>query len=109
MHWQFNAWIKVLSQTGKFLSKGECQLIRKTAFDEIGGYSEEIVVGEDCNIFFRLRKLGKIRFLNELLVYHSPRRFRTQGYIRVLLAYAREGFWLIVLGRSCTEKWKEIR
>ena len=82
------------------LSKGECQLVRRSAFEQVGGYNEKLVAGEDCNLFYRLQKIGKLKYFNRLYVYHSPRRFRKYGYIRVTMIYLREGLSMLFRGKS---------
>src|SRR2546423_5040139 len=49
-------------------------MFRRAAFDEIGGYREEFVAGEDQDFFFRMSKLGRVVTLPDVLYhfrYHS--------------------------------------
>jgi len=49
-------------------------MFRRAAFDEIGGYREEVVAGEDQDFFFRMSKLGRVVTLPGVLYhfrYHS--------------------------------------
>lgn len=92
-----------------YLAKGECQLVRREVFNRIGGYSEHLIAGEDCNLFYRLQKEGKIAYRYRLKVYHSPRRFRKYGYVRLTLIYFREGLWMLLSRRSYVKEWKAIR
>lgn len=91
------------------LAKGECQLVRRAAFETIGGYKEHLTAGEDCNLFYRLQDLGRIRYLSKLRIHHSPRRFRQYGYIRLTLIYLREGLWMLLGRKSYLEEWKPVR
>ncbi|MCB0533307.1 MAG: glycosyltransferase [Lewinellaceae bacterium] len=108
-HVLMNGVIRLSFSLGVYLAKGECQIVRRTFFEKIQGYNEKIVAGEDCNLFFRLHKEGKIAYFYRLKVHHSPRRFREYGYIRVSLIYIREGLSLLFLRRSYVEEWKPIR
>lgn len=108
-HAAMNAVIRLSFTAGVYLAKGECQLVRRTVFERIGGYNEKIVAGEDCNLFYRLHKEGRIAYLHRLKVHHSPRRFREYGYLRVSLIYFREGLSLLFLRKSYVEEWKPIR
>jgi len=108
-HVLMNLVIRLSFTFGVYLAKGECQFVRRSIFEQIEGYNEKIVAGEDCNLFFRLHKIGKIAYLYRLKVYHSPRRFRQYGYIRVSLIYFREGLSLLFLRKSYVEEWKPIR
>ena len=92
-----------------FLAKGECQLVRRSSFYNIDGYNEKLIAGEDCNLFYRLHKIGKIAYLPRLCVYHSPRRFRAYGYVRITLIYFREGLSMLFRRKSYVSEWKPIR
>ena len=108
-HTLMNGVIRLSFSLGVYLAKGECQLVRRSVFERIKGYNETIIAGEDCNLFYRLHKEGKVAYLRRLKVYHSPRRFRQYGYLRVSLIYIREGLSLLFLRRSYVEEWKPIR
>lgn len=103
-------WIIRLSFVLKVpLAKGECQLIRRAAFEQLGGYKEHLTAGEDCNLFYRLQDIGHIRFLSHLRVHHSPRRFRSYGYVRLTLIYIREGLWMLLGKKSFLKEWTPVR
>lgn len=91
------------------LAKGECQIIRRASFEQLGGYDERLTAGEDVNLFYRLQDLGRIKFLSHLRVHHSPRRFRHYGYVRLMLIYLREGLWMLLGRKSFLEEWKPVR
>ncbi|HLP93773.1 MAG TPA: glycosyltransferase [Saprospiraceae bacterium] len=91
------------------LAKGECQLVRREAFQKVGGYAEHLTAGEDCNLFYRLQDLGKIRYLRRLRIHHSPRRFRQYGYIPLTMIYLREGLWMLLGKKSYLDEWKPVR
>ena len=91
------------------LSKGECQIVRKSAFEKIGGYNEDIVLGEDNDLFWRLCRAGKTYFFKDLVLYHSPRRFRKEGYGKVLVQYLLTGITLLLFRKSHVKEWKPIR
>jgi len=104
-----NLVIRLSFSVGVYLAKGECQFVRRSVFERIKGYNEKIVAGEDCNLFYRLHKEGRIAYLYRLKVHHSPRRFREYGYLRVSLIYLREGASLLFLRKSYVAEWKPIR
>lgn len=91
------------------LAKGECQLVRRDAFTAIGGYKEHLTAGEDCNLFYRLQDLGRIRYLRKLRIHHSPRRFRQYGYLNITMIYLREGLWMLLGKKSYLDEWKPVR
>ncbi len=108
-HFVMNASIRAALPAGAFLARGECQIVRRTAFEEVGGYNGRIALGEDCDLFRRLHKVGRIRYLRQSCVYHSVRRFKRWGYLRVLAVFAREVLWLVVLRRPRLQEWKPVR
>lgn len=108
-HWLMNSTIRCSIPLGWCLAKGECQIVRRSAFEKIGGYDERLVAGEDCNLFFRLQKMGRVRFLGNVEVHHSPRRFRQYGYWKVSYLYFMEGVSRLVLGKSFAREWKVVR
>jgi glycosyltransferase involved in cell wall biosynthesis len=65
---------------GRGWGRGPCQIIWRNAFDLVGGYREDIVFGEDFEIYRRLKRHGRIAYNYKLLVYESPRRYRKYGY-----------------------------
>ncbi len=108
-HILMNAVIRLSFTAGVYLAKGECQLVRRSVFEKIGGYNETIVAGEDCNLFYRLHKEGWVGYFYRLAVHHSPRRFREYGYIRLSLIYLREGLSLLFLRKSYMKEWTPVR
>jgi glycosyltransferase involved in cell wall biosynthesis len=108
-HWMMNTTIRWTIAVGICLAKGECQVVRRTAFEAIGGYNETLVAGEDCNLFFRLQKTGKVRYEPRLSVTHSPRRFREYGYLKLSWVYFLEGASLLLRRRSRVREWKVVR
>lgn len=108
-HILMNSVIRLSFSVGVYLAKGECQLVRRSVFEQIGGYNETIVAGEDCNLFYRLHKEGRVGYFYRLAVHHSPRRFREYGYIRLSLIYLREGLSLLFLRKSYMKEWTPVR
>lgn len=108
-HLFMNSVIRLSFMFGVYLAKGECQIVRRSVFERIGGYNEKLVAGEDCNLFYRLHKEGRIAYLFRLCVHHSPRRFREYGYWRVSLIYLREGLSLLFRRKSYAKEWKPVR
>ncbi len=108
-HLLMNSVIRLSFTAGVYLAKGECQIVRRSVFEKIGGYNETIVAGEDCNLFYRLHKEGRVGYFYRLAVHHSPRRFREYGYIRLSLIYLREGLSLLFLRRSYMKEWTPVR
>lgn len=108
-HWLMNTTIRWSIPLHWCLAKGECQIVRRSAFEQIGGYDEALVAGEDCNLFYRLQMTGKMLFLKEIAVHHSPRRFRKYGYWKVSYLYFMEGVSRLLVKKSFAREWKVVR
>jgi len=108
-HLILNGGIRWSIVLGLNLCKGECQMVKRTAFEAIGGYREELVAGEDCDLFLRLNKVGSVHYLSNLEVRHSPRRFRALGYTGVSLLYLKEGLCRLFTKKSYAKEWVPTR
>jgi glycosyltransferase involved in cell wall biosynthesis len=109
IHRTANAWFRASFRFGGCFGRGECQIVRRSAFEAIGGYAGHFISGEDCDLFRRLNRHGRIGYTSDLCVYHSVRRFRHRGYARVLGIYVREWLWMTLLGRSFLQEWPVVR
>ncbi len=109
IHRLANAHFRSSFRYGAFFARGECQIVRRESFDAIGGYRGDLISGEDCDLFRRLSRIGRIVYMTDLCVYHSLRRFRQVGYLRVFSAYLREWIWMSVFHRSFIREWPVIR
>jgi glycosyltransferase involved in cell wall biosynthesis len=54
--------------------------IRKSSFERIGGFREEMNATEDMDLGFRIRRHGKVAFNKYVTSYTSMRRFDNGGY-----------------------------
>lgn len=108
-HTFHNYYFASLNYLGVGMGRGECHIIRRDKFFEIGGYNEKITAGEDFELFTRLTKLGKIKFLHKLKVYESPRRYRRYGYLKVMRSWFRNCVYIVLYKKSIPEEWEVIR
>jgi glycosyltransferase involved in cell wall biosynthesis len=72
------------------MAQGAAQFCRKSAFSILNGYDESQFMGEDVDFYWRLRKLcakagGYLKFLNDVTVAPSPRRFDHNSVWRTLI------------------------
>jgi len=72
------------------MAQGAAQFCRKSAFSRVNGYDESQFMGEDVDFYWRLQKLctkagGYLRFLNDVQVVPSPRRFDQTPIWRTLI------------------------
>ena len=84
----FRAWRWIGLQLG--LAQGAAQFCRASAFGALNGYDEAQFMGEDVDFYYRLRRLarktgGTLRFLDDMQVLPSPRRFDNAPLWRTLV------------------------
>ena len=70
-----SSWFKRSQKTDPFFYLPACNLlVRRRLFLELGGFKEELVVGEDVDLCWRIRKGGdQIEYRPEGRVYHKHR------------------------------------
>jgi glycosyltransferase involved in cell wall biosynthesis len=110
-HGFYNNYVRALNKIGMGMGRGECQIVRKDVFKKVNGYNELLAAGEDYDLYRRIKKLGigRIKFLSNVLVYESPRRYRKFGYIRVLGDWTKNSFSVFFKNRSISEEWEQVR
>ncbi|MDP4199335.1 MAG: glycosyltransferase [Bacteroidota bacterium] len=108
-HAYFNRYVKICNAFGLGMGRGECQIVRRKAFEALRGYNPGMAAGEDFDLYRRLRSIGSIRFDHALLVYESPRRYRKYGYRHVYFDWIKNGFAVLLKNRSSDQVWEEVR
>lgn len=88
---------------------GEFQMIRASAFRAVGGYREDLVTGEDRDLFRRLSKIGRTFFDSDLTVFHPGRRVHAVGWPRLILLFFINTLALHLRGRVLSKEWKPVR
>ncbi|MFH0873506.1 MAG: glycosyltransferase [Candidatus Komeilibacteria bacterium] len=105
-HWLFWQYVKWLNRIGRGAAKGECQIIRKSIFNQLGGYNERLGAGEDFELYNRLARQGRIACL-ETPVYESPRRYRQVGYWHLMWQWSVN--YLRAAQGKPVKKWSTVR
>lgn len=90
-------------------ASGEFQMIRRSVFNDAGGYREELPGGEDCEMFNRLGRIGRTLSYWRLFVRHSCRRAHKTGWLKLYWQWSVQGFFVLILNRSSYTEWKVIR
>ena len=110
-HGFYNNYVRALNKIGMGMGRGECQIIRNDVFKKVNGYNELLAAGEDYDLYRRIKKLGigRIKFLSNVLVYESPRRYRKFGYLKVLGDWTKNSFSVFFKNRSISEVWEQVR
>ncbi|MCX7833459.1 MAG: glycosyltransferase [Ignavibacteria bacterium] len=108
-HSIYNLYVRFLNFLRIGMARGECQVICKKAFEKVNGYNENLVAGEDFDMYRRLSKIGKIYFSKEDLIYESPRRYRKYGYLKLFFLWAINALWILLFNKSFSKKWEPVR
>ncbi len=98
-----NNWLHIGTASGKL------QMVRQSAFAKTTGFREDLVAGEDTEMFNRLSQQGRTRFDPHLVVYHANRRARRIGWPRLLWEWFLNTLWLMLFKRAYSKQWKPIR
>jgi glycosyltransferase involved in cell wall biosynthesis len=94
---------------GRGMISGKCMMIRKTAFDRVGGFRESLAVGEDGDISQRLSHIGRTYVDPELYILYPGRREHALGWPRLLWQWTYYGLSVALLKKSPVDRWEAIR
>jgi glycosyltransferase involved in cell wall biosynthesis len=108
-HGFYNWFFSMMNRVGMGMGRGECHVMRREVFERARGYADRIAAGEDYDMFRRLEKLGRVKFLREIVVYESPRRFRKYGYAMVTASWFLNFLAVFFFRRSILNEWKPVR
>ncbi|MFA6993764.1 MAG: glycosyltransferase [Patescibacteria group bacterium] len=90
-------------------ASGEFQIVRASAFRQVGGFNEKLVVAEDNDFFHRLRKIGETRIVWGLTAYHTGRRAHKVGWPKLLFSWLTNWLSVFLFKKSATKEWHEVR
>jgi glycosyltransferase involved in cell wall biosynthesis len=108
-HGFYNWFFAMMNRVGMGMGRGECHIMKREVFDSVRGYADGIAAGEDYDMFRRLDRVGRIRFLDNVVVYESPRRYRRYGYLYVTVSWFVNFLAVFFLRRSILSEWKPVR
>jgi glycosyltransferase involved in cell wall biosynthesis len=105
----YNNYVRLINKAGIGMARGECHILLRKHFENAGGYNENLIAGEDFDLYRRLRKFGKIYYCNDMPVYESPRRYRAFGYAKVFSQWAKNAVWIMLFNKSYQKSWDPVR
>ena len=73
---------------------------------KIGGFDEEIRLGEDHNYVRKGVKFGKFGILKSSKIFVSPRRFKKEGWVKTYLKYFAAEVYMVFLGKIKSDIFK---
>jgi glycosyltransferase involved in cell wall biosynthesis len=92
----YNWWVKT---TQNFLAYAtNSVLVKREVFEKVGGFDEDIKIGEDHDFAKRAAKISKFGFIETEPVLTSTRRFERDGRLKTYLKYFLAGIYMLFLG-----------
>lgn len=83
------------------ITPGPLTVVRREAFDLVGGYTADVTFGEDYDFTQKIVARGITpQILRETLYVHSLRRVRREGKLRFIWVYARGSLRVLLTGRN---------
>jgi glycosyltransferase involved in cell wall biosynthesis len=104
-----NGWVRFANIIGCGLSQGKFQMISREAFNKVGGFSEQLAVYEDNDLFTKLARIGRTRFEPRLITYYSGRRAHAIGWPRQLYLWIKNAVSAILFQKAADSEWKPYR
>jgi glycosyltransferase involved in cell wall biosynthesis len=101
-------WIGEL--TGKPNLAGMNFAVRKSAYDAVGGFREDLTTAEDVDLGLRIKKsgAGKVKYVAGLKVYTSARRLMAYGVLKFLAHHIANYLRIIFKGKA-SDNFEPIR
>ncbi len=95
-----NALIVLANKIGKPFSTGGSMIVEKNFFSIIGGFPEDVLLSEDHLLVRNAYKHGvNAKFLHNIKVKFSLRRFKREGKLEMLYKYAKSTIYFIAKGK----------
>lgn len=88
---------------------GDCQIIRRSAFERTGGYNPELHTSEDHELFHRLSKLGQLGWFKNFHVEMSGRRIHAEGWPKILYTWGTHWVHDMGLHKPINKEWETRR
>ncbi len=101
--WFHNNIIHIGMGTGKFM------LMRRSAFEQIHGFREDLVCGEDLDLVYRLSRVGITRYDTDVQIYYPGRREHGLGWPKLLWIWVGNVFWIALTGKAWLTEWRPVR
>lgn len=92
----YNFWVNLSQKFSAYATNSV--LVKKEIFEKVGGFDEEIKIGEDHYFAKLAKKYGKFGFIKTEPVLTSTRRFERDGRLKTYSKYLLAGLYLLILG-----------
>lgn len=88
---------------------GKFMMVRKSAYDKVGGLRDDLITREDADFFYRLSRIGKTRYYSELMIFHGARRAHAIGWWRLWYIWLFNTLWVFLFDKAYVKEWVPIR
>ena len=102
-----NASTFVSSKIGLGGAHGNCMLIRRRVFEQVGGFNPNIIVAEEQELVRRASKFGRYVFLLDFYVVENPRRLHKWGRRRLYMAWTTGMIRSFIVGKK--QNYEKVR
>jgi glycosyltransferase involved in cell wall biosynthesis len=100
--------VRLTINTGRPALIGSNFAVSKKAFREVHGFDVHFLTYEDWDLSARIGKLGKIKYIDDALVYTSVRRVQKWGVIGYFVFYAGN-FLRYHIFKTSHKRYEQIR
>lgn len=90
-------------------ANGKFMLVRRSAFEAVHGFREDLHTREDGDFFYRMSKRGRTVFDPSLRFYHGARRAHRLGWPRLWYIWTINIIYFAFTDKSLAEDWTPIR
>jgi len=94
---------------GAGVTGGELMVVRADTFKRVGGFDETLIAAEDCDLFSRLAKIGRVHFEKDLFIYHTGRRAHAIGWPKLLYQWTSNSIGVALFKKAVSKEWTVIR
>ena len=101
----YNAYSVVLQKILPHIP-GFCFFIKRSVYEAVGGFDEEVRLAEDHDLARRGAKIGTFGFLNTQLIPVSGRRFENDGHLATAVKYILCELHMLTIGPVKTNIFK---
>lgn len=108
-HTLYNYYVLLLNLFGNGMGRGECQVVKRSVLEKVGGFNENLVAGEDYDFYSRIKKIGKIDLNFKIKIFESPRRYRKYGYLKIIYLWLRNSLVVLNVLKTQVKEWQEVR
>ena len=88
---------------------GKFMMVRRSAYEKVSGFREDLVTREDGDFFFRLSRIGKTYLDPAFFVYHGARRAHKLGWPRLWWIWTSNVVSFALFDKSVAKEWTPVR